>query len=125
MVLAALDDAVERIVGDRVDQPQAELRGELDRLRKELARLVQAVAQGGDARALMAEIQKRWAWQQELHAEMKAILDREFVAWWSRPTVRDDLERRIQDWRGLLRRRAVQGLKILRKLIVEPTAETR
>ena len=117
MVQVALDDAVERIVRDRGEQRQAELRCEIDRLGIELARLVEAVAQGGDSRALTTEIQNREARQQELHAEMKGTLDREFVAWRSRPTVRDDLERRIQDWRGLLRRGAVQGRQILSKLI--------
>ena len=31
--------------------------------------------------------------------------------------MREDLEQRIQEWRGLLRRRAVQGRQILSKLI--------
>ena len=37
VVQVALDDAVERIVGDRGEQRQAELRRELDRLGIELA----------------------------------------------------------------------------------------
>ena len=108
VIQAALDRAVERIVHDRGEQRQAELRQTIDRVDAELARLVDAVTQGGDSHTLTAEIQKRETRQQELHAEMKGISDREFVAWRSRPNVRDDLEQRIQDWRGFLRRLAVQ-----------------
>ena len=103
---------VERIVGDRGEQRQA-----IDRVKAEIGRLVGAVAEGGDSQALTAEIHKREARQRELQYELEGLLIREFVDWRSEPSVRHALEQRIQDWRGLLRRRAPQGRQILRKLI--------
>ena len=117
VVQAALDQAVERIVGDQGERRQAALQQDIDRLRVELTRLVEAVAQGGDSRSLMAEIQKREAQQQELHAQLSGIANRHLETWRSKASVREDLEQRIQEWRGLLRRRAVQGRQILSKLI--------
>mgnify|MGYP002019256136 CR=1 FL=1 len=117
VVQAALDHAVERIVGDQGEQRQAALQQDIDRLRVELARLVEAVAQGGDSCSLMAEIQQREAQQQDLHAQLSGIANRHLETWRSKDSVRDDLEQRIHEWRGLLRRRAVQGRQILSKLI--------
>ena len=117
MIREALDRAVERIVGDRGEQRQAELRQAIDRVKAEIGRLVGAVAEGGDSQALTAEIHKREARQRELQYELEGLLVREFVDWRSDPSVRQDLEQRIQDWRGLLRLRAPQGRQILRKLI--------
>jgi len=82
----------------------------------EIVALEQEVA-AGDSRSLMAEIQKRKAQQQELHAQLSGIANRHLETWRSKDSVREDLEQRIQEWRGLLRRRAVQGRQILSKLI--------
>ena len=117
VVQVALDDAVERIVGDQGDEQRVELEQKIKRLDTELARLVEAVAQGGDSRTLTEEIQKREVRRQEFAATMEGLANREFAMWRSKPGVREDLEQRIRDWRGLLRRQATQGQQILRKLI--------
>ena len=65
----------------------------------------------------MAEIQQREAQQQDLHAQLSGIANRHLETWRSKDSVREDLEQRIPEWRGLLRRRAVQGRQILSKLI--------
>ena len=117
VIREALDRAVERIVGDQGEQRKAEVQHSIDSVKAEIARLVDAVAQGGDSQALTAEIHKREARQRELQYELEGFLVQEFVDWRSEPSVRQDLEKRIQDWRGLLRRRAPQGRQILRKLI--------
>jgi DNA invertase Pin-like site-specific DNA recombinase len=118
VIQAALDRAVERIVGEKGEQRQEELRCEIGSVKAEIERLVDAVAQGGDSLALTAAIFKREARQQELERELERLSARELADWRSEPRVRHDLEERIQDWRGLLRRRAPQGRQILGKLIV-------
>ena len=72
---------------------------------------------GGDSRALTAETQRREGRQQELEYELEGVLVQGSLDWRSEPSVRQDLETRIQDWKRLLRRRAPQGRQILRKLI--------
>ena len=117
VVQAALDEAVDRIIGDCGEKKQAELREECQRLDEELARLGQAVANGGESTTLVAEVHKREARRAEIEAAMKMRSHQNFSKWRSKTSVRKDLEGRIHDWRGLLRRRAAQGQQILRKLI--------
>ena len=117
VVQAAIDKAANSLVGDCGKQKQVELGKEINRIDAELQRLATAVAEGGESSTLMAEIHKRETRRDELHQRMKVFSLQEFKALRSKPRVRRDLERRIQDWRGLLRRRATQGQQILRKLI--------
>jgi DNA invertase Pin-like site-specific DNA recombinase len=117
VVQAAVNEAMERIVGDGGASRLAKLRGDMDQLDNELTRLVAAIAQGGESTTLTAEIRKREARREALHAELQVSTHQAERASWSKPRVRRDLERRIRDWRRLLRCRTAQGRQILQTLI--------
>ena len=117
VVQAAVEEALERIVGDGGASRLAKLRDDIDQLDTELTRLVAAIAQGGESTTLTAEIRKREARREALHAALQASTHQAERASWSKPRVRRDLERRIRDWRQLLRCRTAQGRQILQTLI--------
>ncbi len=117
VVQAAVDEATERIVSAGGDHGQVKLRDDISQLDIELTRLADAVAMGGDSITLTSEIQKREARREELHAALQASTHHAVTASRSRPGIRRDLEKRIRDWRRLLRRRTAQGRQILHSLI--------
>jgi hypothetical protein len=73
---------------------------------------------GGDAASLVAAIKTRERRRAEVvsalgvQARVRRMTDVELVG------LRQDLQTRLEDWRGLLRRQPVQGRQILRKLLV-------
>jgi hypothetical protein len=82
-------------------------------LTRELAHLSAAVAAGGGLPSLVAEIRKREA--------RKLDLDRQLT----RPkidsvAIRRALERRVREWKAVLRSQPAQGQKILRTLLDGP-----
>ena len=118
VVEAALTRAVERIAsaGDR-QQGLAKLRKELSRGQDELHRLVDAIAQGGDSKALTSAVREGEQRCEELKASIDALESGEWTSFKTNRQVRHDLHARIEDWRGLLRRHPAQGHQILKKLI--------
>lgn len=118
VVEAALDKAVERITsrGDR-ERRLAELRKKLSSAEDELQRLVEAITQGGDLKTLTSAVREREERRDELQFSLDALLRDEWTGHKTNQQVRRDLQARIKEWRGLLRRHPVQGQQILRKLI--------
>ena len=118
VVEAAIDRAVARLVGDTGEDQLSALETEIDRVRAELARLVDAVASGAaGAGELLAAVHDRARRRDELQAQREALRGREWATWRMTGTVRRDLTRRLTNWRSLLGRHAPQGQQILRKLI--------
>ncbi len=111
VVQAAVDEAMERIVGDGGASRHAKLRDEVDQFDTELTRLVAAIAQGGESTTLTAEIRKREYAGRPCTRRCRRPSTRESGR--RGQSVRRDLERRILDCWRLLRRRSAQGRQIL------------
>lgn len=78
--------------------------------------------------ALLAAVQQREARRQELDVELETLQMKR--AAFDQAKLRQKIESRLKEWRGLLRKNPAQGQMILRKLIVgrirfEPKADRR
>ena len=108
----ALDRAVE-LLGEAAEQPPR-LDEDLQRVEKELQRLTAALAAGGHLETVVKALREREA----LRAALMAERDRaERTSQLSGADLREALSRRLEDWRGLMRRHVAQSQQLLRRLI--------
>jgi hypothetical protein len=103
---------------DTVVPHRTALQAELTVLDRELARLTAAVAQGGDLRPLLDGIQAREQRRRTLQTEVAGLEGLRAVGARDLQDIQRDVEVRLADWRGLLRRQVTQSRQILKKLIV-------
>jgi hypothetical protein len=106
---APTDTAVPRRTG---------LQAELTVLEQELARLTAAVAQGGNLKPLLDGIQAREQRRRTIQTEVAGLEGLRPVSARDLQDIQRDVEVRLADWRGLLRRQVAQSRQILKKLIV-------
>ena len=109
VVNEVLDQAVERLSGDEAKQKKADLKQRIEKLETQIANLVNAIAEGGETSSLMADVKKRETKLKAMQGDLTALAFQQSTAWRSKPNVRKDLEKRIGDWKSLLRRHAPQG----------------
>ena len=127
VVEAAIERAVEQLTATTVKSRRPALEADLTALESELVRLTGAIATGGELPALLEAVQDRERSRETLRRELEALGASEPVVL-DRGTLRKNLESRLGDWRGLLRRHTEQGQQILRRLLVgrlvfTPTAD--
>ena len=112
-VLNALNAPTDTVVPHRTA-----LQAELAVLEQELARLAAGVAQGGDLKPLLDGIQAREQRRRALHTELAGLEGLRPVSARDLQDIQRDVEGRLADWRGLLRRQVAQSRQILKKLLV-------
>jgi site-specific DNA recombinase len=117
VIYEALDEAVKRIVGDHGKAKEIELTKQSQELQQEIAGLVGAIAQGIQSKAVTDELQNRETKLQQCQQDLEALHLEQSTSWRKDPKIRVNLEKRIKDWKGLLRRHAPQGAQILKKLV--------
>jgi len=116
--------ALRRVLGelnaptDTVVPHRTALQAELAVLEQELARLAAGVAQGGDLTVLLEGIRAREQRRRALQEELAGLEGLRPVSARDLQDIQRDVEGRLTDWRGLLRRQVVQSRQILRKLLV-------
>ena len=116
--------ALRRVLGelnaptDTVVPHRTALQAELAVLEQELARLAAGVAQGGDLKVLLEGIRAREQRRRALQEELAGLEGLRPVSARDLQDIQRDVEGRLTDWRGLLRRQVVQSRQILRKLLV-------
>ena len=116
--------ALRRVLGelnaptDTVVPHRTALQAELAVLEQELARLAAGVAQGGDLTVLLEGIRAREQRRRALQEELAGLEGLRPVSARDLQDIQQDVEGRLTDWRGLLRRQVVQSRQILRKLLV-------
>ena len=103
---------------DTVVPHRTALQAELAVLEQELARLAAAVAQGGDLKPLLDGIQAREQRRRTLQTELAGLEGLRPVSARDLQDIQRDVEVRLTDWRGLLRRQVAQSRQILKKLLV-------
>ena len=117
VVNEVLDQAVERLSGDEAKQQTTDLQEAIAKLQTQIDNLVNAIAEGEESSSLIAELKKREPKLNALKGELTALEFQQSSAWRSKPNVRHDLEKRIADWRKLLRKHSAKGRQILGKLL--------
>ena len=117
VVEAVIERAVEQLTATTVESRRPSLEADLAALDGELARLTGAIATGGELPALLEAVQDREQRRESLRRELEVLGASEPVVL-DRAALRKNLESRLGDWRGLLRRHTAQGQQILRRLLV-------
>ena len=118
IVQAAIERAVLRLVGDDGGKARrSQLAQDIAKLGVELERLVAAIATGADSKALAVAVGAREQRRNDLRASLDALESGKWTRDETSCEVRRELEARIKEWRGLLRRHPAQGQQILKKLI--------
>jgi hypothetical protein len=116
--------ALRRVLGelnapiDTVVPHRTAAQAELAVLDQELARLTQAVAQGGDLKPLLDGIHAREQRRRTLQIELAGLEGLRPVGARDLQDIQREVEVRLTDWRGLLRRQVTQSRQILKKLLV-------
>ena len=119
VVTGAIDDAVAALRPDRdTVAAQRDLLGaELRRLEAEAARFVAAVAAAGDVPALAAALRENAAASERVRRELAALDATDRLAVFDRTSLERNLRKRLDDWRGLLRRNTKQARQIVGSLL--------
>ncbi len=115
VVEAALRKAIERLRPSEDTSQQDSSKADLAIVEAEIARLTQAIVEGGDIPSLVAAVKERERRRAYLQGELDAAEGLEKV---DLGRIEEDLRDRLTDWQGLLQRQPMQARQILRKLLV-------
>ncbi len=115
VVEAALRKAIERLRPSEDTSQQDSSKADLAIVEAEIARLTQAIVEGGDIPSLVAAVKERERRRAYLQGELDAAEGLEKV---DLSRIEEDLRDRLTDWQGLLQRQPMQARQILRTLLV-------
>ena len=119
VVIAAVARAAEQIAALAEHPPDTDaVRGQLTDLERELSRLTEALAAGGDVPSVVAAIKDREQRQGSLRATLTAMERVAQLPSLDLTRLERDLTERLTEWRGLLARHTTQARQLLRKLLV-------
>jgi site-specific DNA recombinase len=106
---------------ERVAARREQLKAEIGRLGQQLGKLVEAVAEGGEIKALTAGIKAKEGQREELVARLGQLdTTQAVVAQWTADGHRERVEALLADWRQALDGSPAVGRQVLRKLLVAP-----
>jgi DNA invertase Pin-like site-specific DNA recombinase len=119
-LILAIHKAVKRLTpsGEVVEAERTAIHTQLAHLGDQLARLAQAVADGGELPALVRLMRDLERQRTGLHERLAALEGLQQVAALDPKRIEADLYERLADWRGVLRRHVSETRQILRKVIV-------
>ncbi|MDP2319548.1 MAG: recombinase family protein [Acidobacteriota bacterium] len=99
------------------DEHAAAVSAELATIDREIGRLTEAIATGGQLTALLAALQQRQARRDELRASRALVVPHRSV---DRGAVERRVRESLSDWRALLTRNAQDGRELLRRVLDGP-----
>jgi site-specific DNA recombinase len=118
VVEAVLDGVCDAMRPDVRQVAVEKLRGELVKVDREMTRLVEAIAAGGEMASLMSALTARQQRQTELHHALEsAERDRVSV---SRTAIERQVKERLTRWRALLTGHVHDGRELLRQVLNGP-----
>jgi hypothetical protein len=100
------------------DERRTSLGAELSAVEEELSRYAEAIAKAGPLDSLLAELKRRENRRENLKSELKLIAGETKVASLDTARIIHDLQERLTDWQGLLRRETPIARQILREVLV-------
>jgi DNA invertase Pin-like site-specific DNA recombinase len=114
VVARAFSYAIEALEAERSTERRDAIGADLAAAERAVARLTAAIAEGGELSPLVEALRTQEARRQELRARLATLTTPAF----RKPRDgREQLERHLVDWRGLLRANVEQGQQALRRLI--------
>ncbi len=116
----AVERAVSVIAGEGVPDQRAGLEGTASEVRGQIARLVSALAQGGESASLAGAIRDREGQLRDLEQRIAGLRTAPIA--FDRAKLRRDLTARTADWKNLLRSTPSAGHTALRALIADRLA---
>src|SRR6266508_4965257 len=119
VVQAVIDGVLDAFAPAAVSEQLEELRTEAAALDRELARLTDAIARGGNLDTLLAALQTRQARRGEL-ATMMAVGEAVDVERFDRKAIEARVRDRVKGWRELLTKRVEDGRRLLREALASP-----
>jgi hypothetical protein len=122
MVEAIIEAALRKLppAVDDVQRDRATATAALSRIEAEIANLTAAVAAGGELAALVTGIEDREQQRARLLHQLASAEHAERQTQASPPRLREQLEERFADWRGILHRQAPMARQIVKKLLAGP-----
>ena len=119
VVEGAILDAVQELrpSRDTVEAKRTALEAELRRLEEEQGRLVAAIAVAGQVDALANAIKEHEQDRARLHYELAALDGLERLSTFDVRGVERDLRKRLEEWRGLLRRQTPLSRQVITRLL--------
>ncbi len=105
--------------GGSIEARRVEMLGRLDKVEAELARLTEAVAQGGEVAALVRALREREEKRARIRAELERLDGLEQVARLDIHRAVGTLRTKLTDWQGLLQAHTPQGRQMLKTLLAE------
>ena len=119
VVEGAILDAVQELrpSHDTVEAKRAALGAELRRVEEEQARFVAAIAKVGDVDALATALKERDRDRARLRGELAALDGMEELSSFDPRRIERDLRKKLDEWRGLLRRQTPLSRQVLARLL--------
>ena len=119
IVDGAIMDAIAELrpAADAVSAARAGLEGEIRKLEGEQGRLVKSIALAGGVAALTSALKDREGRLTHLRRELAAVTGAREIACFDPRRIEMDLRKKIDEWRGLLRRQTPIARQMLTKLI--------
>lgn len=117
VIVAAVEEAVARLRPADEATERQRLHAELARAEKELDHLTTAIATGGQVATLVAAVRERERQRDHLRQELTALDQLAQVARLDLAQLKQALEAKLAEWRGLLTRHVQAARQILRKVL--------
>ncbi len=102
---------------DAVDERRDQLLAQMRCLDAELARLVEAIARGGDIPALVQAVKDREAQRARCEHQLAALESARRLSRFERVRIDRQVREALTDWQGLLTRQTPQAREILRNML--------
>ena len=118
VIEAALERALAQLASPiDVEGQRQTLQPQLRKVEADLAQLAEAVTEGGTLKTLLTAIKEREKRRDRIEADLAGLDRLSRIGDVDRQQLKDDLSKRLDDWRGLLRHHVPQARQILRKLL--------
>ena len=118
VIEAALERALAQLASPiDVEGQRQTLQDKLRKVEADLTQLAEAVTEGGTLKTLLTAIKEREKRRDRIEADLAGLERLSRIGDVDRQQLKADLRKRLDDWRGLLRRHVPQARQILRKLL--------
>jgi site-specific DNA recombinase len=119
VIMAVLDGVIEAMSPRTLARDVEELRADLRTVERELLRLTNAIAAGGDLGSLLDALKARQARRDELTAALAARESFD-VRRFDRKALEAKVDEYVKGWRALLTKRVEDGRQLLREVLAGP-----
>jgi site-specific DNA recombinase len=123
VVEAIVDRVIGRLAPNAVNHTVGELRTALQSVEREIRRVTDAIAKGGELESLLDKLRECEKRRNDLRAaiQSRTVMPAQTI---ERGRLESSVRRRVEDWRELLNRRSAHGRQLLREMLAGPITFT-